>query len=297
MARNATKSPRPSQRQGDGSGDPALPDADREAAALSDLSQSPTDLHALRAFIGALDISDPCRTRSEELDAALITVLSTSEVDQGKVQYFTQACLVSDLSQVPPAGTVSRKTLALIAALLHHRFNTNLLLERALIALRRSLLTATLAGCAHDPSTLALAEAMARHSFTNEYVWTESADETADIAELTSRIDRAVSEGDRVPARDLYTLGAYRPLDRIDSVRKWVAAIGCQDQQALDPTLRLLVFDRLVEAALDIDTLTPIDDRVSRAVRTQYEENPYPRWRHIRQRARLMASPHMSPLR
>jgi len=33
--------------------------------------------------------------------------------------------------------------------------------------------------------------------------------------------------------------------------------------------------------AMDIEQLTPISDRISREVRQQYEENPYPRWLHL----------------
>ena len=49
---------------------------------------------------------------------------------------------------------------------------------------------------------------------------------------------------------------------------------------AFRPIIREQLEHRMRERAiaLDIPSLTPIDDRVSRAVRNQYEENPYPRW-------------------
>ena len=44
--------------------------------------------------------------------------------------------------------------------------------------------------------------------------------------------------------------------------------------------------ERLIAAGLP--RLTPIEDEVSRAVRAQYEDNPYPRWQAV---ARLESAP------
>ena len=73
------------------------------------------------------------------------------------------------------------------------------------------------------------------------------------------------------------TLGAYRPLYRFS----WSGALCDRDwvDEVKEVILRQIQEPREEQSLRSqIPQLTSIDDTVSRSVREQYEENPYPRW-------------------
>jgi SAM-dependent methyltransferase/Flp pilus assembly protein TadD len=127
--------------------------------------------------------------------------------------------------------------------------------EAELCALRREALLA--------PQSLELACALAQQCFMNEYLWPESADETRALEALASRAASPL---------ELASLAMYRPI----AGRARPTGGGA----AFERMWRRLVDEPRAEAALQaaIPVLTPVDDAVSRRVRAQYEESPYPRW-------------------
>ncbi len=154
-------------------------------------------------------------------------------------------------------------------------------LEALLTGLRRALLEAAVSG---DENTAGLpfAAALALHCFTNEYVFAETAEETAALAGLEPLLAAAVADGGDIPAHGLVALGAYRPLHAYP----WAGALigrACADEIAelIERTIAEPLEERRLQA--EIPRLTAIVDDISRTVRAQYEENPYPRW--IRTRA------------
>jgi SAM-dependent methyltransferase len=109
-----------------------------------------------------------------------------------------------------------------------------------------------------------------------EYLLEESAAETAAVEGLRRGLEAAgTSPGGRLR---LAIYATYRPL--------WPMAerVPLRDAGAADSFGRLLL-RQIVEPReeerlrAEIESLTPVEDPVSRAVRAQYEENPYPRWR------------------
>jgi 2-polyprenyl-3-methyl-5-hydroxy-6-metoxy-1,4-benzoquinol methylase/tetratricopeptide (TPR) repeat protein len=148
--------------------------------------------------------------------------------------------------------------------------------EGLLTRLRRSLLATAAAG-GIDDSHLALAAALAAQCFINEYVFSVTAAEDAELVTLQARVSSLLKDGARVPALWIAALGCYIPLHALAGrdvvmARDWPEEIGT--------LLRMQVVEPLAEQALKsgIPVLTVIDDRVSMAVRGQYEQNPYPRW-------------------
>ena len=119
--------------------------------------------------------------------------------------------------------------------------------------------------------------ALARQCFINEYVYAADEDEEVRSQQLRARVDDALSAGAAVLPLQVATVAAYFPLYELGATdallaRSWPAPIaGLLDRQVRAPR---------EEAALRaaIPQLTPIEDEVSRAVQTQYEANPYPRW-------------------
>ena len=154
-------------------------------------------------------------------------------------------------------------------------------LERVLVALRRALFEIAAADQELSPDGLAALCAVARQCFVNEYVSGASDDERRGIATLGDRIAAAVMQDEDVPPQWIAAVAAYHPLASLPgaerlcgrpAARTWPApVVALLAQQITEPRT-----ERELRAALT--RLTAFEDDVSRAVKQQYEENPYPRW-------------------
>jgi len=149
-------------------------------------------------------------------------------------------------------------------------------LERWLTQERRRLLL----DAGHDD--LPFACALARQCFLNEYVFAQDEQEVREAAKLRD----AVAAGSTVSPAQLAVLAAYMPLHTLPDParlfeRKWPQSLeAVLDQQVREPL-------REREDRKDVPVLSAIEDPVSRLVREQYEEMPYPCW----VKAPLMGTP------
>jgi SAM-dependent methyltransferase len=152
-------------------------------------------------------------------------------------------------------------------------------LERLLTAVRHALLeiASTSPSDTSAPEALELAGLLARQCFINDYVFDDVATERARAAALRDRLGAALARG--APVSPLWTavLAAYQPLATLPGID---ALLGDAWPRPVDELLTQQVREPRDEQNLSatIPQLTPIDDDVSRKVREQYEENPYPRW-------------------
>lgn len=119
--------------------------------------------------------------------------------------------------------------------------------------------------------------ALARQCFINEYIFELEDDEAVAAAALKDTLQAAIDSGDPVEPFKLVVLGSYYPLHIL---RGSELLLGGQWPDAVDKLLAQQIKEPADEAALasGIPRITAIDDRVSRLVREQYEQNPYPRW-------------------
>lgn len=152
-------------------------------------------------------------------------------------------------------------------------------LERALTALRLSLLNAAVAGHRVDDTVLAFCCALAQQCFINEYVFAILPTEDAQVDRLKAALGDAIATGSAIAPMALAALAMYRPLHTLSDAqalldRRWPPFVD----EVLTQQLREPAQERELRAT--IRDLTPIEDNVSRSVRAQYEENPYPRWVH-----------------
>ncbi|MBI2712848.1 MAG: class I SAM-dependent methyltransferase [Rhizobiales bacterium] len=152
-------------------------------------------------------------------------------------------------------------------------------IERALTALRLSLLNGALAGHQVDDTVLAFCCALAQQCFINEYVFATVPAEDAQVDQLKAALGDALAAGSAIAPMALAALAMYRPLHALSDAqalldRTWPPAVD----DVLTQQLREPLQERELRAA--IPRLTPIEDDVSQRVRQQYEENPYPRWVH-----------------
>ena len=152
-------------------------------------------------------------------------------------------------------------------------------LERCLTGMRAILLDAAgdSPGAAAEDGLLRFFCALARQGFINEYVFDATSLELQQVRLLRERIVRAISSGGTVPVLGLVAVAAYMPLHSLPGAesllgRVWSPAVAALlTQQVREPQQ-----ERSLRPS--IPALTAIVDDVSRKVRDQYEDNPYPRW-------------------
>jgi SAM-dependent methyltransferase len=185
---------------------------------------------------------------------------------------FPRPLPIAELIGAGGAGSLAED--ALLLALLQSRAVCDLELERLLTAIRRALLR-EVAGTAGR--WFALACALAQQCFINEYVFVLDDSERAQTRRLLDGIVQAISAGSDIAPSALAVAACYEPLHRLPGAaklaeRSWPTSIEALLTRQLHEPLAELA-DRAA-----IPAPTEIEDAVSRAVRDQYEENPYPRW-------------------
>lgn len=128
-----------------------------------------------------------------------------------------------------------------------------------------------------------LAAALAIQVFFGEYVLPDSPGEVAAVDALELDLRAAIAAGRSPLSFDLAIYAAYRPLHRLPRAERLPALVGAPADSLLGELVRCQIVEPLEEAALRqrIPVLTVIADGTSQAVRAQYEENPYPRWRWL----------------
>jgi SAM-dependent methyltransferase len=154
---------------------------------------------------------------------------------------------------------------------------TDIGLERLLTNLRGAMLMSVAAETAAEDSLLEFYCSVARQCFLNEYIFSTTADEFEQAQQLRTSLERALASGSPFPAQWPVAVGAYLPLHTLANADRlfdwpWPTCVNALlIQQIGEPAEERRL-------AATIPTLTDIEDAVSRAVRQQYEENPYPRW-------------------
>jgi SAM-dependent methyltransferase len=176
-----------------------------------------------------------------------------------------------------PAGLDALARDDLLRCLLESAPLTDIGFERLMANVRTAMLAAAEAGGACDEGLLGLYCAVARQCYENDYVYSLADGEAEQAQRLRTSLEQALASGQECPPLWPVAVGAYRPLHTLANVpallqRSWPPSIsGLLVQQVAEP-----VEERRL--AQEIPALTEIDGEVSRSVRQQYEENPYPRW-------------------
>ena len=125
-----------------------------------------------------------------------------------------------------------------------------------------------------------LSKALAMQSFLNEYIWFISDQEKVLISELRENFINKIDNSTDVPLVDIVILSMYEPLHRDEKISSWIKKVPDETINKGEIFYKKLFLEPILEKeiSLNIKQYTSIDDDVSRAVQTQYEENPYPRW-------------------
>jgi SAM-dependent methyltransferase/tetratricopeptide (TPR) repeat protein len=217
--------------------------------------------------------------RPRELTRACISLISNNRAVKEAVAR-TDEAWPRRLSTTDLFGRDGLRALAsdrLLCRLLESDPIPDLGLERLLTAVRGTILADAVAQAVVDEDCLSFYCSLARQCYINEYVFTVTASEADEAQRLHALLESALANGQ--PCSPLWpiAIGAYLPLHLVAGAQAllerpwphWVKAL--LTQQITEP-----VEERRLAAA--IPALTEIEGEVSRVVRQQYEENPYPRW-------------------
>src|SRR6516165_6227882 len=165
----------------------------------------------------------------------------------------------------------------LLCRLLESSPITDVGLERLLTNARLAMLTTSTVDNRCDERLLGFYCTVARQCFINQYVFSMTEVEADQAQCLQASLERALAMGNPCPDFWLAIVGAYFPLHTLSKAealldRSWPACVSM--------LLILQVKEPAEERriASSIPVLTSIESEVSRAVRQQYEESPYPRW-------------------
>ena len=162
-------------------------------------------------------------------------------------------------------------------AILHHLMRVcplpDLRFERLFINMR-SLILNNLDNIVASSELIYFLSTLSLHCFTNEYVYVEKNKETEIIKNLETEISQNIEKSNQPQAKTVLCLASYRPLHQYD----WCKKLKTLDN--LKEVKSRLIDEPYAERAImaEIPLLGEISDNVSRKVRAQYEQNPYPRW-------------------
>ena len=235
------------------------------------------DIRALlvRAFDEAwsapLDLAQ-CLTRvvlnDEKLRQVLIT-LSQQDKDIGIIHFNDWQIALQELAKDP-----------LILRLLAMTVVPSIELEGIFSGIRRHLLDQITRGQvdeANQSSLLEFYSALARQCFINEYIYSFSPHEERLVSKLRDKVESDLCGGVGPKQWHVICLALYMPLYELEGAVKLL-------EWDFSPIVDALIVD-VIEAPREeerlktsIQILTPITNHVSKLVRSQYEENPYPRW-------------------
>lgn len=260
---------------------------------ISALRIDPESVNALLGFAGALQHVSSIDSTPFTKDL-LILCFNRQEVGSDSVHTISRKILKSDLHEllgrdsasVDDLTNLDIPTFRLLIAHLKNALIADVDLEVFLARVRRKLLdlrTEEDGGAHIEEKEHSLLEAFANQGFLNEHVWHVTDDETSRLNALEAKITRVILDGGVPDEADLYLLGAYCPLNAIEGIRCWALELGDNATPILSGFLKYAIYEPARERIISqqMKQLTSIDDDVSMAVRSQYEENPYPRWDSI----------------
>ena len=160
-------------------------------------------------------------------------------------------------------------------------------LERIFTHLRRCLLMRLDLREGNPPGKdlvpLHFLSAFARQCFNTEYAYFQLDDESKLLVKLGRRIDSLLKRSSKptpeLESRLLHWV-LYAPLHKLQHLERLEALPREQWSPAIHPILEDQVDARRKERDISskIEAITPISNTISKAVRKQYEESPYPRW-------------------
>ena len=181
---------------------------------------------------------------------------------------------------------LNEDTNGLLNAYLSQSINTNYSLEAFLTQVRSSLLELHIHHSfseESDKEIYELAKAIGLQNFHNEYIWTITDFEIHTLDTLKERVKNKIDNNQLPRLLDLILIANYQSLFAIQIIKSWCIDNFDSLPQAYQNFLKPIIIELHHEQKLhsSIPQITSIDDHISLAVQSQYEESPYPRWNSL----------------
>ena len=171
----------------------------------------------------------------------------------------------------------------LFITFLQKTFNVDPDLEFLLTDVRRYILNEYCRKNSSDAQEMKTALALAFQGLNNEYIFTMATEEQTLVSDLKNSIEQLAITLD-APSTELeaklYIYGMYEQLSNLGCSQQLNSLPSAGWSIEFNPLLERALTIPLEEEAIknDIVSLEYIEDKTSRLVQSQYEENPYPRW-------------------
>ena len=126
----------------------------------------------------------------------------------------------------------------------------------------------------NNPKILEFQKALSLQCFTNDYIYSQSAQETKAIDVLEAKVKKSLALGQQPSPQAILCLASYKALYEYT----WYQSIA--PSKTLDTVFTRQIREPRLESNLknNIPILEEITDDISVKVRDQYETHPYPRW-------------------
>ncbi len=164
---------------------------------------------------------------------------------------------------------------------LKENFIANNLAEQFLTVLRRFLLERCLYDFEfidEDHNLLNLLRALSLNCFRNEYCWYQSEEEQEIFEKILLKVRKQLNEGKLVKSSQILILSCYKTLYEIQDLKKYLSNHTFEKEDQFIIKLQNDDIEEEKNIGRAIKKLLPIKDNVSRKVKQQYENYPYPRW-------------------
>ena len=167
----------------------------------------------------------------------------------------------------------------------------NLNFEKALTILRRYFLERILQDTLSETQIneiTAFLVALSEYSWDTEFIFQESKAEQKQLETLQKTLEETTSFKNTLALAQLSIFACYQPLRTLSNAD----TLSGEDIPAFAKMITAQISDYEEEQRLKkkIRILGKIENKTSREVRSQYEENPYPRWK-IRNQKRHQCQP------
>ena len=149
-------------------------------------------------------------------------------------------------------------------------------LEKTLTIIRKIICSKIANNYELNDENLEFISALGEQCFMNEYIYSITEEENKLISKIIKN-----SKSNNIDEKKIAIISCYRPLYKLFDDLPLLKSFK-SDKKHIKELLKLQIIDPLEENKLSksIKRLGQINDEISKKVKSQYEENPYPRWRY-----------------
>ena len=151
-------------------------------------------------------------------------------------------------------------------------------IEKILIQIRKEILVSNNNRIKDINDNFDFIVSLAEQCSLNEHVYIQTENETEKIKILQANLEK----NKKINELDVAILGCYVPLNTSEKLKEKLINYKSKNILFNDLiVLQIKEIDKEEQLKATIKSNDNITDEVSKKVRNQYEENPYPRWRHL----------------